>query len=243
MQNEETIRHSVSAFRSAHSLFETFRPRLLRRQSDAHACPFNHDRPVPTDRSPARTHAHMITIGQLLGGFILLLFGAEYLVRGAVSLARRLNVSPMLIGMTIVAYGTTAPELVVSLEAVLGGQPGISVGNVVGSNIANILLILGMSAFVYPVVVKTGRHLSRLGGDARLGAAVCGARFVGHDPALAGHPDVHRADRLFALRLCLRKPSRACREQRRRPCRRICRRSEIGLAGTAGYRRQRRSRS
>lgn len=96
----------------------------------------------------------MITIGQLVGGFILLLFGTEYLVRGAVSLARRLNVSPMLIGMTIVAYGTTAPELVVSLEAVLGGKPGISVGNVVGSNIANILLILGASAFVYPVVVK-----------------------------------------------------------------------------------------
>ena len=96
----------------------------------------------------------MITVFQLLGGFVLLLFGAEYLVRGAVSLARRLNVSPMLIGMTIGAYGTTAPELVVSLEAVLGGQPGISVGNVIGSNIANILLILGASAFIFPVVVK-----------------------------------------------------------------------------------------
>lgn len=96
----------------------------------------------------------MITFLQLAGGFVLLLFGAEYLVRGAVSLARRLNVSPMLIGMTIVAYGTTAPEMVVSLEAVLGGQPGISVGNVVGSNIANILLILGTSAFIFPIVIK-----------------------------------------------------------------------------------------
>jgi cation:H+ antiporter len=96
----------------------------------------------------------MATFFQLAGGFVLLLFGAEYLVRGAVSLARRLNVSPMLIGMTIVAYGTTAPELVVSLEAVLGGQPGISVGNVVGSNIANILLILGTSAFIFPIVIK-----------------------------------------------------------------------------------------
>lgn len=98
----------------------------------------------------------MITIAQLLGGFVLLLFGAEYLVRGAVSLARRLNVSPMLIGMTIVAYGTTAPELVVSLEAALGGQPGIAVGNVVGSNIANILLILGTSAVIFPVAIKPG---------------------------------------------------------------------------------------
>jgi cation:H+ antiporter len=98
----------------------------------------------------------MITVAQLVGGFILLLFGAEYLVRGAVSLARRLNVSPMLIGMTIVAYGTTAPELVVSLEAALGGRPGIAVGNVVGSNIANILLILGASAVIFPIVIKPG---------------------------------------------------------------------------------------
>lgn len=96
----------------------------------------------------------MLTIAQLAGGFVLLLFGAEYLVRGAVSLARRLNVSPMLIGMTIVAYGTTAPELVVSLEAALSGRPGIAVGNVVGSNIANMLLILGASAVVFPIVIK-----------------------------------------------------------------------------------------
>jgi cation:H+ antiporter len=96
----------------------------------------------------------MMTLLQLAGGFVLLLFGAEYLVRGAVALARRLNVSPMLIGMTIVAYGTTAPELVVSLQAALAGQPGISIGNVVGSNIANILLILGTSAMIFPIVVK-----------------------------------------------------------------------------------------
>ena len=96
----------------------------------------------------------MITILQLIGGFVLLLFGAEHLVRGAVALARRLSVSPMLIGMTVVAYGTTAPELVVSLEAVLAGQPGISVGNVVGSNIANILLILGLSAFIFPIAIE-----------------------------------------------------------------------------------------
>ncbi|MEE9196434.1 MAG: sodium:calcium antiporter, partial [Alphaproteobacteria bacterium] len=88
---------------------------------------------------------------EVLGGFILLLFGAEFLVRGAVALARRLKVSPMIIGMTIVAYGTTAPELVVSLEAALSGAPGIAVGNVVGSNIANILLILGCASLVYPI--------------------------------------------------------------------------------------------
>ena len=96
----------------------------------------------------------MLTIVQFIAGFVLLLFGAEYLVRGAVSLARRLNVSPMIIGMTIVAYGTTAPELVVSLQAAFDGLPGISVGNVVGSNIANILLILGVSAVIFPIVVN-----------------------------------------------------------------------------------------
>lgn len=96
----------------------------------------------------------MITVIQLVSGFVLLLFGAEYLVRGAVALARRLKVAPMIIGMTIVAYGTTAPEMVVSLQAAVDGLPGISVGNVVGSNIANILLILGASAVIFPIVVK-----------------------------------------------------------------------------------------
>jgi cation:H+ antiporter len=96
----------------------------------------------------------MLTIIQLIAGFVLLLFGAEYLVRGAVALARKLKVAPMIIGMTIVAYGTTAPELVVSLQAAVDGLPGISVGNVVGSNIANILLILGLSAVIFPIVVK-----------------------------------------------------------------------------------------
>ena len=94
----------------------------------------------------------MITTLEILGGFVLLLFGAEFLVRGAVALARRLDVSPMVIGMTIVAYGTTAPELVVSVEAALGGVPDIAVGNVVGSNIANILLILGAASLVHPIL-------------------------------------------------------------------------------------------
>jgi len=117
----------------------------------------------------------MITILQYLGGFVLLLFGAEYLVRGAVSLARRLNVSPMVIGMTIVAYGTTSPELVVSLQAAIDGLPGISVGNVVGSNIANILLILGASAAIFPIVVKPAalyRDASVMAGSALLFTAL-----------------------------------------------------------------------
>lgn len=96
----------------------------------------------------------MMTVLQFVAGFVLLLFGAEYLVRGAVSLARKLNVSKMVIGMTIVAWGTTSPELVVSLQAAADNLPGISIGNVVGSNIANILLILGTSALIFPIVVQ-----------------------------------------------------------------------------------------
>ena len=84
-------------------------------------------------------------------GLCLLLFGGEMLVRGAVDLARRLGVSPLVIGLTIVAYGTGAPELLVSLEASLAGSPGIAIGNIVGSNIANILLIVGCSALISPI--------------------------------------------------------------------------------------------
>ena len=86
-----------------------------------------------------------------VGGFVLLLVGADYLVRGAVGLARRVGLSPLVIGLTVVALGTSLPELMVSLKAALDGAPGLTVGNVVGSNIANILLILGTGALLAPV--------------------------------------------------------------------------------------------
>ena len=91
---------------------------------------------------------------QLIGGFVLLLIGAEFVLRGAVQLARRLGVSPLVIGLTVVAYCTTMPELLVSLEAAVRGAPGISIGNIVGSNICNLLLILGAAACVSPMVVN-----------------------------------------------------------------------------------------
>ena len=84
-------------------------------------------------------------------GLVLLLFGAEILVRGAVALAQRLSVPPLVIGLTIVSFGTSSPELVVSLDAVMSGAPEIAVGNVVGSNIANIFLVLGLSAIIFPI--------------------------------------------------------------------------------------------
>jgi len=91
---------------------------------------------------------------QLLGGFVLLLGGAEFLVRGAVQLATRLGVSPLIVGLTVVAYCTTMPELFVSLEAAFRGAPGIAVGNILGSNICNLLLILGAAACVWPLAVE-----------------------------------------------------------------------------------------
>ncbi len=96
---------------------------------------------------------HMIYL-ELAGGFVLLLGGAESVLRGAVQLARRLGVSPLIIGLTVVAYCTTMPELLVSLEAAVRGAPGISIGNIVGSNICNLLLILGAAACVSPMVVN-----------------------------------------------------------------------------------------
>lgn len=90
----------------------------------------------------------------LLGaGLTALILGAEGLVRGGVGLARRLGVSPALIGVTIVAWGTSTPELVVSVDAALKRIDGIAVGNVVGSNIANVLLILGLVAAIAPIAV------------------------------------------------------------------------------------------
>ena len=92
---------------------------------------------------------------QVIVGFLLLLGGAEFLVRGAVQVSMKLGLSMLLIGMTVVAFGTSAPEFVVSLDAALAGSPGMALGNVVGSNIANILLILGATAVLAPVIVDT----------------------------------------------------------------------------------------
>ena len=109
----------------------------------------------------------------LLVGFALLVAGGEALVRGSVALATRLGMSPLLIGLTLVGFGTSMPELVTSVNAALAGLPGIAVGNVVGSNIANILLILGTAAVISPVIV--GRSALRRDGTAMMAATVLAA--------------------------------------------------------------------
>jgi cation:H+ antiporter len=99
---------------------------------------------------------------QVFGGFILLLGGAEIMLRGAVGLSERLGISKLVIGMTVVAFGTSAPEFLVSLNAALAGSPGLAVGNVIGSNIANIALVLGVAGLITPIV-SGGRELVKDG--------------------------------------------------------------------------------
>ncbi|MDZ4731940.1 MAG: calcium/sodium antiporter [Xanthomonadales bacterium] len=97
----------------------------------------------------------LISLVQLLGGFILLVWGADRLVAGASATARNFGVSPLIIGLTIVAFGTSSPELVVSAVAAYQGKPGLAVGNAIGSNIANIGVILGVTALIYPLRVES----------------------------------------------------------------------------------------
>ncbi len=90
----------------------------------------------------------------LIGGLATLIIAGESLVKGAVNIAYKFKVSPLVIGMTIVSFGTSAPELLVSLRAALEGHPEMAIGNVVGSNIANIALVLGITTILLPIFVK-----------------------------------------------------------------------------------------
>ncbi len=96
-----------------------------------------------------------VTVLLIIGGLLLLALGGEVLVRGAGGLARSLGMSPLLVGLTVVAFATSAPEFAVSVQSAIVGTPGLAVGNVVGSNIANVLLILGVSAVVAPLTVAS----------------------------------------------------------------------------------------
>jgi cation:H+ antiporter len=96
----------------------------------------------------------------LLLGLVVLIFGGEFLVKGAVGFSTAMNISPLIVGMTIVSFGTSAPELLVSLTSALDGNPGIAVGNVVGSNIANIALVLGITVLIFPIIAD--KHTKRI---------------------------------------------------------------------------------
>lgn len=92
--------------------------------------------------------------GLIVAGLVLLYFGAEALVRGSSAVALKLGLSPLVVGLTVVAYGTSTPELIVSVKSALAGQSGIAVGNVVGSNIFNVGVILGIAAIICPIKVN-----------------------------------------------------------------------------------------
>jgi len=96
-----------------------------------------------------------LAICAILGGLVLLGFGAEGLVRGSSSIALRMGVTPLVVGLTIVAFGTGSPEMIVSLQAALSGNSDLALGNIVGSNICNIALILGVAALARPLQVRS----------------------------------------------------------------------------------------
>lgn len=95
----------------------------------------------------------LLTSLLMVVGFVLLYFGAEWLIRGGVKIALRFGLTPLVVGLTIVAFGTSSPELVVSINASLSNSGDLAVGNIVGSNICNIALILGLAAVIRPVIV------------------------------------------------------------------------------------------
>jgi len=90
----------------------------------------------------------------VISGIAVLLLGGDFLVRGAVALANRAGISPLIVGLTVVAFGTSAPEMVVSAAAAISNAPGLAVGNIVGSNIANIFLVLGLPAILMPMATR-----------------------------------------------------------------------------------------
>ena len=96
----------------------------------------------------------------LIVGIILLVVGGDLLVKSAVGLANKFKVSPLLIGITIVSFGTSAPELIVSLKATLDGRSGIAVGNIIGSNIANIGLVLGLTVAFRSVIINRKKYFA-----------------------------------------------------------------------------------
>lgn len=127
---------------------------------------------------------------QLVGGLIYVLMGGDLLVRGAVALARRVRVPPVFIALSVVAFGTSVPELVVTVSAVFSGYPSVAMGNVVGSNIANVLLVVGVPALLHPLSVEgdAGRRDSAV-------ALVAGALLA----LLCIRGSLHRVEGVFFL--------------------------------------------
>ncbi len=179
----------------------------------------------------------MLLALSIIGGFVGLLVGGELLVRGAAAIAVRLGISPLVVGVVIVGFGTSAPELVTCVRAALGGAPGIAVGNIVGSNIANILLILGAAALMRPFVTsRAAVRAGRVASSSSRRVAFAAVAFTGTIGRVAGSGVRRRADRLPHLRDPLRPAlaGRGRRGARVEPRRRSFCRCSFTLLGLVG---------
>ncbi|MHC1774395.1 MAG: calcium/sodium antiporter [Lentimicrobium sp.] len=134
----------------------------------------------------------------LIGGLLLLIFGSNWLVDGASSLARKFNISDIVIGLTVVAFGTSSPELVVNLIASFNGKTDIAIGNILGSNIFNILAILGITAMFLPVAVKNNTVWKEIPFSI---LAILIVGFIANDVLIDGHQknEISRIDGLVLL--------------------------------------------
>jgi len=101
----------------------------------------------------------LVSVLLLFLGLALLIAGGEFIVNSAIAISKRLHVSPLLIGVTVVSFGTSAPELMVSLQAAINGSSGIAIGNVLGSNIANIGLVLGFTVLIKPILIQRNKYI------------------------------------------------------------------------------------
>lgn len=122
----------------------------------------------------------------IIAGILALVAGGELLVRGAVSIAVRFRISTLVVGMTIVSFGTSLPELLVSLKAMMSGHPGIAIGNVVGSNIANIALVLGITAMIFPIKVSRNSYVIDWPVLMLSTLMVFGFMWLNYDPLMSG---------------------------------------------------------
>lgn len=134
----------------------------------------------------------------LVGGLVLLIFGSNWLVDGASDLARRLKISDIVVGLTIVSIGTSSPELIVNLIASYNGNTDIAIGNVVGSNIFNVLAILGVTAIVMPVTVKSNTTWKEIPFSFMAAIVIF---FIANDALFNGYPvsEISRSDGLILL--------------------------------------------
>lgn len=139
----------------------------------------------------------MIQIILLLAGFLVLIKGADFLVDGAASIAKRMNISDLVIGLTVVSFGTSAPELFVNIVAAIDGKTDMALGNIIGSNISNILLILGVSALIYPLPASRGTVWKEIPFGVLAALILC---ITANDRILSGSPGViDRGDGLVLL--------------------------------------------